>query len=157
DTPGARRFTGLRQTSAARTPRGFSGGPQTPRSHAPRGNAILVTPCVTHPEGSMTRTRYRIFDTDYAYFLTCTVAWMPVFTRPESVAVILDSWRYLERSEELNHRGTEDTEKLKTDITQEASLGRSIVSLSFCSLCPLCLCGSFFPAALNTSRPPDCL
>jgi len=46
----------------------------------------------------MTRTRYRIFETEYPYFLTCTiVGWLPVFTRPEAVEIVLESWRYLQR------------------------------------------------------------
>ena len=50
----------------------------------------------------MTRTRYRIFETEYPYFLTCTiVGWLPVFTRPEAVEIVLDSWRYLQRKRGL--------------------------------------------------------
>ena len=46
----------------------------------------------------MTRSRYRIFETDYPYFMTCTiVAWLPVFTQPEAVQIILDLWRYMQR------------------------------------------------------------
>jgi putative transposase len=44
----------------------------------------------------MTRTRYRIFESEYPYFLTCIiVGWLPVFTRPEAVQIVLDSWRFL--------------------------------------------------------------
>jgi REP element-mobilizing transposase RayT len=44
----------------------------------------------------MTRSRYRIYEDYYPYFLTCTVVgWLPVFTRPEAVQVIYDSWRFL--------------------------------------------------------------
>ncbi|MFV2068225.1 MAG: transposase [Pirellulales bacterium] len=46
----------------------------------------------------MTRTRYRIFETEYPYFLTDTVvAWLPVFSQPRLVDIILDSWRFLQR------------------------------------------------------------
>jgi putative transposase len=45
----------------------------------------------------MTRSRYRFHESEYPYFLTCTiVGWLPVFTRPETVAMIFDSWRYLQ-------------------------------------------------------------
>src|SRR5436305_10456800 len=45
----------------------------------------------------MTRSRYRIWEKDYPHFLTCTVvAWLPVFTRPEAVQIVLDSWRFLQ-------------------------------------------------------------
>ncbi len=44
----------------------------------------------------MPRSRYRIFETEYPYFMTCTiVGWLPVFTRREAVDIILDSWRFL--------------------------------------------------------------
>jgi len=50
----------------------------------------------------MTRTRYRIFETDYPYFMTWTiVGWLPVFTRREAVDVIFDSWRYLQRERQF--------------------------------------------------------
>lgn len=46
----------------------------------------------------MTRTRYRIYETEYPYFLTSTiVAWLPVFSWPCAVDIILDSWRFLQR------------------------------------------------------------
>src|ERR1700722_17265160 len=46
----------------------------------------------------MTRFRYRIWEKEQAHFLTCTVVgWLPVFTRPETVNAILDSWRYLQK------------------------------------------------------------
>jgi REP element-mobilizing transposase RayT len=46
----------------------------------------------------MTRSRYRIFETTYPYFLTSTVvAWLPVFAQPRFVEVVLDSWQFLQR------------------------------------------------------------
>jgi putative transposase len=43
-----------------------------------------------------TRTRYRICDHAYPYFLTCTiVGWLAVFTRPDTVQIIFDSWTWL--------------------------------------------------------------
>lgn len=45
----------------------------------------------------MTRTRYRIFENAYPYFLTNTVvAWLPIFSRPELADIILESWRFLQ-------------------------------------------------------------
>ena len=50
----------------------------------------------------MTRSRYRIFETDYPYFMTWTiVGWLPVFTRPEATEVIYDSWRHLQRERDF--------------------------------------------------------
>jgi REP element-mobilizing transposase RayT len=43
----------------------------------------------------MGRSRYVILDPDKPHFLTCTVVeWLPVFTRPDSAQIILDSWAY---------------------------------------------------------------
>ena len=46
----------------------------------------------------MTRTRYRIFEDEYPYFMTDTlVAWLPVFAYPDFVQIVLESWRFLQR------------------------------------------------------------
>jgi REP element-mobilizing transposase RayT len=46
----------------------------------------------------MTRTRYRIFNNDHPHFMTCTiVGWLAVFTRPEAVQIVFDSWNFLRR------------------------------------------------------------
>jgi putative transposase len=45
----------------------------------------------------MSRTRYRIYEDWYPYFLTCTiVGWLPVFSRPRLVEQLFDSWRWLQ-------------------------------------------------------------
>jgi putative transposase len=50
----------------------------------------------------MPRSRYRIGETEYPYFLTCTVvAWLPVFTRPEAVQIVLDCWDFLRQNREF--------------------------------------------------------
>lgn len=50
----------------------------------------------------MTRSRYRIYEENHPHFLTCTiVGWLPVFTRPETVDVVLNSWRFLQREREF--------------------------------------------------------
>jgi putative transposase len=56
--------------------------------------------------GGMTRSRYRCFESEYPYFLTCTiVGWLPVFTRPKAVDIVYDSWRYLQQNEALEISG----------------------------------------------------
>jgi putative transposase len=46
----------------------------------------------------MPRSRYRVFETSYPYFLTSGItAWMPVFSEPRYVEVVADSWRFLQR------------------------------------------------------------
>jgi putative transposase len=43
----------------------------------------------------MGRSRYVITEPDKPHFLTCTVVdWLPVFTRPDAVEILLESWRY---------------------------------------------------------------
>jgi REP element-mobilizing transposase RayT len=50
----------------------------------------------------MTRSRYRIYEDYYPYFFTCTiVGWLPVFTRPEAVKIIYDSWQFLQNEDRL--------------------------------------------------------
>jgi REP element-mobilizing transposase RayT len=50
----------------------------------------------------MTRSRYKIFEENHPHFLTCTiVGWLPVFTRQDSVNIVFDSWRFLQREREL--------------------------------------------------------
>jgi putative transposase len=44
----------------------------------------------------MGRSRYKFGDITAPHFLTCTVLqWIPVFTRPETVNIVLDSFRFL--------------------------------------------------------------
>jgi len=44
----------------------------------------------------MPRSRYRFVGNDAPYFMTMTVnSWLPVFTRPQTVEILLDCWRYL--------------------------------------------------------------
>jgi REP element-mobilizing transposase RayT len=48
------------------------------------------------------RSRYRIFETEYPYCMTCTiVGWAPIFTRPETFELIYDSWRFLQRERQF--------------------------------------------------------
>ena len=43
----------------------------------------------------MARSRYIITEPDKPHFLTCTIMeWLPVFSHPEAVSILLDSWRY---------------------------------------------------------------
>jgi len=54
----------------------------------------------------MPRSRYRFLGDDAPYFMTMTVNhWLPVFTRPETVDIVLDSWRWLQRHEDFRLHG----------------------------------------------------
>ncbi|MGH9893464.1 MAG: hypothetical protein ACREA0_16040 [bacterium] len=46
----------------------------------------------------MPRSRYRVRQESCPHFLTATVNhWLPLFTRQETVNIVLDSWRFLQR------------------------------------------------------------
>ena len=54
----------------------------------------------------MGRNRYVITEPDKPHFLTCTVMeWMPVFTRPQTVQILLDSWIHLRKREGMKIHG----------------------------------------------------
>jgi len=56
----------------------------------------------------MGRSRYHFAAPDQPHFLTCTVLhWIPVFTRPETVQILLDSLHYLQKIEYIHNNPVE--------------------------------------------------
>lgn len=54
----------------------------------------------------MSRNRYHFIKSDSPHFLTCTVLeWLPVFTRRETVQIVLDSWTYQQKEHGLRLYG----------------------------------------------------
>jgi REP element-mobilizing transposase RayT len=54
----------------------------------------------------MSRSRYRFDDSRAPHFLTCTVvAWLPVFTRPETTQILYDSWKFLQQNQRMELYG----------------------------------------------------
>ena len=50
----------------------------------------------------MTRSRYKILDNQYPYYLTCTIVdWLPLFSNPYIVQIILDSPGFLQKENRL--------------------------------------------------------
>ncbi|MDX9796537.1 MAG: transposase [Arcobacteraceae bacterium] len=50
----------------------------------------------------MGRSRYKIYESTYPHFITCTVLhWIPIFTRTESTDIIFDSLKFLQKSDNL--------------------------------------------------------
>jgi len=50
----------------------------------------------------MGRSRYKIVEPTHPHFVTCTILnWLPIFTRKESVDILLDSLKYLQKEENL--------------------------------------------------------
>ncbi len=79
----------------------------------------------------MTRTRYKIYDTIYPHFLTCTVVgWLPIFTRRETVEIILNSWRFLQENDRLTLYGYVILENHLHLIASAEDLPRQIAKLS---------------------------
>lgn len=75
----------------------------------------------------MSRTRYRITESDKPHFLTCTVLeWLPVFTRPAMVEIVLDSWRYLRAEEGMRLYGYVVLENHLHFIAQANDLGNTV-------------------------------
>jgi putative transposase len=70
-------------------------------AHVDCAAALLLTSGGDHAT-AMTRSRYRIYDGDCPHFLTCTiVGWLPVFTRVESVEIVMNCWKYLQDRQRL--------------------------------------------------------
>jgi len=50
----------------------------------------------------MGRSRYKIYEVTHPHFVTCTILnWLPIFTRKESVEILLESLKYLQKEEDL--------------------------------------------------------
>jgi len=50
----------------------------------------------------MGRSRYKIYEPTHPHFVTCTILhWLPLFTRQESVAIIIDSIKFLQDKDNL--------------------------------------------------------
>jgi REP element-mobilizing transposase RayT len=50
----------------------------------------------------MGRSRYKIYEPTYPHFITCTILhWIPIFTRQESVEIVLESLKYLQKTDNL--------------------------------------------------------
>lgn len=50
----------------------------------------------------MGRSRYKIYEPTHPHFITCTVLnWIPLFTRKESVGILLESFKYLQETDHL--------------------------------------------------------
>lgn len=50
----------------------------------------------------MGRSRYKIYEPTHPHFITCTVLhWIPLFTNRDSVQIIIDSIKYLQKSDNL--------------------------------------------------------
>ncbi len=50
----------------------------------------------------MGRSRYKIYEPTHPHFVTCTILhWLPIFTRQESVQIVIDCLKYLQKHHNL--------------------------------------------------------
>ncbi len=77
----------------------------------------------------MGRSRYTITEPGKPHFMTCTVLeWLPVFTRPETVKIVLDCWRYQREYEDLRLYGYVILENHLHFIAQAKDLNKCVNS-----------------------------
>jgi len=77
----------------------------------------------------MGRSRYVITEPDKPHFMTCTVMeWLPVFTRPETVDILLNCWRYQREHEGLKLYGYVVLENHIHFIAQANNLSKCVSS-----------------------------
>lgn len=77
----------------------------------------------------MGRSRYLITEADKPHFMTCTVVeWLAVFTRPDTVQIILDCWQYQRQQAGLKLYGYVILENHLHFIAQAPQLDRCVAS-----------------------------
>ena len=75
----------------------------------------------------MGRSRYKILHPTAPHFLTCTVLhWIALFTRPESVAIILESFRHLQQNDHFKLHAYVILENHLHIVAQSNDIGRSM-------------------------------
>jgi REP element-mobilizing transposase RayT len=88
----------------------------------------------------MGRSRYKIYESTHPHFVTCAVLhWLPLFTRKESVQIIIDSLEFLQKTDNLklyaymileNHLHmvvqSDNLEKSPSQSNRLSSMGRGI-------------------------------
>ncbi len=75
----------------------------------------------------MGRSRYKIYEPAYPHFITCTVLhWIPLFTRKESVEIVLESFKYLQQTDNLKLYAYVILENHIHIIAQSDNIGQSM-------------------------------
>ena len=77
----------------------------------------------------MPRSRFKYVGDQYPYFLTATVNnWLPIFTRPETVNIVIESWKYLQENKGLEIFGYVILENHMHFIARSKDLGKDVQS-----------------------------
>ncbi|WP_232087443.1 hypothetical protein ACM66Z_07515 [Sulfurovum sp. ST-21] len=65
----------------------------------------------------MGRSRYKVYEPTHPHFVTCTVLhWLPLFTRKESVQIVIDSLRFLQKKDHFTRSISGDMERVTSEI-----------------------------------------
>jgi len=77
----------------------------------------------------MGRSRYKIYNEAAPHFLTCTILnWIPLFTRPATVQIVLDALTYRQQQRDLKIYAYVILENHLHMIVQSPNLSKEIVS-----------------------------
>lgn len=77
----------------------------------------------------MARSRYKITQKNAPHFLTFTInQWIPVFTRPDTVKHILDTWKFLQANREMKIYAYVILENHIHIVAQSDNLNRDVKS-----------------------------
>lgn len=77
----------------------------------------------------MSRSRYKIHEPTHPHFITCTILhWIPIFTRQETVQIILDSLKHLQCEQNLKLHAYVILENHLHLIAQSQDIGKSMTN-----------------------------
>ncbi len=78
----------------------------------------------------MARSRYKIYESSHPHFLTFTIInWIPVFTRPDTVKIVLDSLQFMQDQSRLILYGYVVLENHCHLIARADDLNRELTSI----------------------------
>ena len=113
--------------------------PTVPGGNAYESSNNITKSHISHPstrydiqyrknrERIMGRSRYKIYEPTHPHFLTCTVLnWLPIFTRQESVMILIESLKYLQQEENLKLYAYVILENHLHLVAQSDDIGRSM-------------------------------
>ena len=75
----------------------------------------------------MGRSKYKIYEPTHPHFITCTVLnWIPLFTNKESVGILLESFKYLQETDNLKLYAYVILENHIHIVAQSDDIGKSM-------------------------------
>ncbi|MDY0403914.1 transposase [Sulfurovum sp.] len=82
----------------------------------------------------MGRSRYKIYEPTHPHFLTCTILnWLPVFTRKESVEILIQSFKHLQKEDNLKLYAYVILENHIHLLASSDDIGKSMRSFKSCT------------------------